>query len=319
MIRIGLVSNPQSRRNRRGLPAVEHLAGRRDLVHRCLEPGAAPAEVLAELARHEVDLLAINGGDGTVQRLLTTLLVERLFATVPALAVLAGGTTNAIAGDVGLRGAPARGLQRLLALAREGRIEHAMRLRHVMRLDHLAEHGPQYGMLLAAAVPVRAIEHYRACHANNALPGGMALGLTLGHLLADRLRPAERRRIVRGDAIGVALDGGPCQEACRFLLLVTTLVRLVFGARPYWNQTGAPLRLTSIAHPPRQLLRALARVVILHGDGSTLPADSYASHSARRLALSGVPALALDGEIFRPGPDRPVVVTACGPLRFVAA
>jgi len=144
----------------------------------------------------------------------------------------------------------------------------------------------------------------------------MALGLTLGHLLADRLRPAERRRIVRGDAIGVALDGGPCQEACRFLLLVTTLVRLVFGARPYWNQTGAPLRLTSVACRPRRLLRSTLRALEAQA-GHPVKAVVLDAGGINRLDSSAEEALReLDAEHAERG-VRLILSRVKGPVRDV--
>jgi len=316
VIRLALISNPRSRRNRRGLEEVEGLARRRGVVCRRLEPGVAPQEVLADLARHEVSVLAINGGDGTVQRLLTALTAERRLDPPPVLAVLAGGTTNLIAHDLGLLGRPCRGLTRLLELAAGGRIERFVRKRPVMRVENLTGAGPQCGMFLAAAALARAITAHRE-REGAAILGGFPTALAMAHMLADLCRREAARKVLRGEPVGIALDGGRAAHACRLLVFVTSLERLVFSSRPYWNQTGAPLRLTSVACRPRRLLRSTLRV-LAGGDPSTLPADSYASGSAARVDLRPTTALALDGEIFTPQPSTPVTVTATVPFRFLA-
>ncbi len=60
--------------------------------------------VVAELARAEVELIVIDGGDGTVQAVLSEILRGSVFRAAPQFAVLASGMTNLIAADVGIRG-----------------------------------------------------------------------------------------------------------------------------------------------------------------------------------------------------------------------
>ena len=105
MPKIGLISNPGSQRNRRGLQEIRQvLAGNPDIVHVTTEARGELDEVLADFARRGVDLLLINGGDGTVQTVLTRLLEKRPFETPPYLAILPRGMANTTAADVGLRG-----------------------------------------------------------------------------------------------------------------------------------------------------------------------------------------------------------------------
>ena len=72
MPKIGLISNPKSQRNRRGLQEIRQiLAGAPEIVHVATDASAELDEVLADFAARGLDLLLINGGDGTVQTLLT--------------------------------------------------------------------------------------------------------------------------------------------------------------------------------------------------------------------------------------------------------
>src|SRR5262249_3156524 len=113
-MRIGLISNARSERNNDGLRGIEQLAEAHREVGHVRSAGARRRGCLLRgLAADGVELLAINSGDGTVQGVLTALLEERPFATMPPIAILPRGMANMTAADVGLRGRDARTLERL--------------------------------------------------------------------------------------------------------------------------------------------------------------------------------------------------------------
>ena len=109
-MRIGVVHNTRSERNKRGVAKLRSvLEGASDVVELDLADGTTPGGILRELAGREAGLVVINGGDGTVQRVLTELLETRPSSELPSLAILARGMANMTASDVGLRrGRPAR-------------------------------------------------------------------------------------------------------------------------------------------------------------------------------------------------------------------
>ena len=66
MRRIGIISNPGSHRNLRGMTGLrEMIEGDADLIHAETDEMADLPEILADFARREVGLILINGGDGT--------------------------------------------------------------------------------------------------------------------------------------------------------------------------------------------------------------------------------------------------------------
>lgn len=76
------------------------------------------------------------------------------------------------------------------------------------------------------------------------------------------------------------------------------------------------MRFTAIAYPPKRLLRHAWRL-LYGGEARRLPADSYLSRSADRIALGMDCPFTLDGEIFLPTPGREIVLTAADEARFV--
>jgi diacylglycerol kinase (ATP) len=315
-VKVGLLSNPRSERNRRGLDDVDAAgAGRPDLLHEPLGESREIAEVLRDFARREVGLLVVNGGDGTVQKVLTALLEERPFESVPPVAILPRGMANMTAGDVGLRGRTAGALRRLLERAGTAGLERHLVARRVLRVENAQGAPPQRGMCFGAAGMCDVIgwvgDRIHSLGLKGEWAHGTALGVLLLRLLLGRLPDG----VLQGHDLSVALDDGPAVRSRHFLVLATTLERLVLRSRPFWNVGDRPIRYTSIAHPPFGLVRR-ARKLLYGPDQSRLP-DGYFSRGVSRLELMLESRFTIDGEMFEPAADRPVVLTAADWIRLV--
>jgi diacylglycerol kinase (ATP) len=317
MPKIGLISNPGSERNRRGLQEIQQvLAGNSDIIHVATEACEELDEVLADFARRGVDLLLINGGDGTVQTVLTRLLENHPFETQPDLAILPRGMANTTAADVGLRGKAADALSRVIVASRDGGIAHHVVERPVLRIENLASDRPQRGMMFGGGAIPDAIDLCNRQVYARGLRGDLAMGVTLAAILLGSALGRRSNGVLRPHDIGVALDGGSEDRIDRLLVLATTLHRLILRSRPFWNYDTEPIRYTSIAYPPEHLLRAAPRV--LYGWGRrALPPEIYDSQGARRIALRLDAPFTIDGETFHPLPNQAVVVTAADRARFV--
>lgn len=316
MLALGLISNPRSQQNKRGMPrlqaAADALPG---LRHHRLEAIGELPEVLADFARREIGILAVAGGDGTVQAAMTELLERRPFGErPPVLALLPRGMTNMTAADVGLRGGPERNLRRLGALAAEGGLEPHLRRRAILRLEGIAGTPPQRGMFFGAAGIQQAIEICRRRVHSLGAEANWAAGLTLAGLLLGWALGTSRDALA-GEPVGTAFDGGPESLRQELLVLVTTLDRLVLGSRPFWNQGGGPLRYSAVAHPPERLLLQV-RKVLYGGERRRLP-EGYRSRGAETVTLRLQGAFTLDGERYEPDPARPLLISAADSLSFL--
>ncbi len=313
---IGLVSNPGSQRNRRGLSAIEAAARSAGWHHSVLGNMTELPGVLRHLSEHGVELLAVNGGDGTVQAVLTELLEARPFARLPRLALLPRGMTNMTAADVGLRGRPAQAIERLSARWRAGDLEGAVAARHILRLENVPGFRPQWGMFFGAASICRAIDY---CHSRIhpwQIGADLASALTLSRLLLSWLLRGRESEVVAGERIAARFDNGPEETGEMVLALATTLDKLVLGSQPFWNQRGEPLHYTAIAYPPRRLLRSARQV--LYGDNAPkLPAEGYQSRGAHRIELSFQGPFTLDGQMFEAPREAPLVITAPEAVEFL--
>jgi hypothetical protein len=135
---IGVIYNPRSSYNRRDPsagPRLERALGSHGVVRK-VDSIDALYRAAADFKRLDIDLLAISGGDGTTGVSLSGFLEVYAGATLPAVALLRGGTANTLADSIGIpRGKPDRLLRGLMPayLDRET-TPLAETTRHVMRL-----------------------------------------------------------------------------------------------------------------------------------------------------------------------------------------
>lgn len=321
--RIGVITNPGSQKNKAGFDEMRRLLDEQPNVdHVVLDRITDIPAILARFAAAGIDVLAVGGGDGTVQAVLTELFGKRPFKQVPLLAVIPRGMTNMIAADVGVarRGVRATpgALARLVA-ASPAALAAATERRHILRAENVLDREPQYGMFFGGAGIPRAIDACRSKVHPLRIKSDSAAAVTLAGLLGSWLlgRGKDARHasgIFYGDRITVTLDDSPPETLEALIILATTLDRLILRSRPFWGG-GGPLRFTSIAYPPRGLLR-YARRILYGGEPRRLP-PGYRSRASHRAALAMDCPFTLDGEMFRPEPGRALILTAADEARFV--
>ncbi len=316
MIRAGLVSNARSQQNKKGLSALSAAAKRAGMVHRKLSGMDELGAILADFARQDIGLVVVNGGDGTVQAVLTELLERRPFEPLPPVALLPRGMTNMTAADVGLRGRPERAIRRLARLLEDGDLAPHLIRRRVLRLENVPGYPVQCGMFFGAGGIVQAIDYCHSRIHTLRIEANWAAGLTLLGLLAGWVLGGDRNRVITGHRITGSFDGGPEATDQRLLVLATTLERLVLHSRPFWNQGEGAIPYTAISYPPKRLLRSALRV-LYGGQRRDLPAADYASRGADRVGLQMDCPFTLDGQMFAPPADAPLVITAPETVDFV--
>lgn len=314
-LKVGVLSNPKSTRNARGFDAIAAVAeGSGGALHAALDDVAELESALAEFARREVGVIAVNGGDGTVQATLTALINGGAFERMPPIAVLPRGMTNLIAVDVGLAGRPDRALARLIEGATAG-APGTVRRRPVIALERAGGAAPTYGMFFGAAAYYQATMLGRARVHPLGVEGSAAAGLALG-LAAVQALVRRGGGPFHGERIGLALDGVRRPEVDYFVVLATTLDRLVLGLDPFWGDGVGRLRYTAITHPPRRLARAL--IPALRGRARPwMAASGYASGRADEIALATRAPMMFDGETVVPDAERPVVLRGGPVVEFV--
>ena len=316
-VRIGVLSNPLSGKNRRGMKPFLRVIGKNPHVLHCqVQTPDDVALALADFAGKEVEVVAINGGDGTIQAVLSAMFRNKPFPKLPLLVVFTSGTTSMIAGDVGMRGSPARALRRLLGWASLGNRNAVTLTRHVLCVQPSVGQEPRYGMFFGAGGIDEGIRFCREKIESLGLRGELGPGLTLAWFLLALIRG--REDYVTPVPVTIHLDGQPPEQRACLLLIVSTLERLFLGLRPYWGAERGPLKYTAVTGGARHLLRVLPSLIRGRPHPYGVPEHGYHSRNVQQVRLFIESGYTLDGQLFTPDKKSgPVMLQDAGPVSFL--
>jgi diacylglycerol kinase family enzyme len=310
-----LISNPTSGHNREQFASIRSRIEKNPHIHHRITHSAAEiAPALQQLAALNIEVLAINGGDGTVAAILGELLESGVFDRLPLIALLPGGTANMNAGDVGVRGSLAKAVARFCRWSAGERMTAGMvRSRALLRVVTDCSRPPRYGMFLGAGAVIHGTEYaHREIHSRG-LRDDFSLALGTLRTVWGVLRndPNFNRHI----AITLTLDD---REQTRFdtlILVVSTLQRLSFGMRPFWNLEPGAIRLTLMEQGCSRFARTFFSIVRGHPNRNAVPGSGYHSHNANSIRLAMAGKINLDGELIDVNTE--VAINASPPLEFL--
>lgn len=325
-LRIGVVNNLRAGKSQaQVVRMLDFLRSHPDVLHVETESAGVMPEALAELAAKEVDLLVVNGGDGTLQYVLTEILASNAFGDrVPLVAPLRAGRTNMSAMDLGADRNALRGLAAMLASARAGQIAERVEPRRVLRVAYGLgfERAVQYGMFFGAGIIKRAIElNHRLFDQDGqrsvveGVPG--ATLVTAG--LIGRMITGDHSGILTPDKVQILLDGEEVHQGEYHLVMASTLSRLFARMRPFWGKGPGGVRFTAIAAPCERFGRAAIGMLRGRPSDWVSPETGYTSRNVDHAELRMSCGFTVDGELWQPDPDRSIALSAERVVHFVRA
>ena len=315
---IGLISNPHSRRNRSKLATVEAIvANHPNILHRVTQNADEIPLALQEFAQQGVNILAVNGGDGTTARVFSELLEQGPVARLPSVILLPGGTTNMNVGDVGLRGKLVNAVHRMANWSSSGSGKVQRLVRPILRSEGSVDGKVACGMFFGAGTIIRGIEY---CH-NNVHSVGLADELGPGIVTLRTIWGIARKEPYFSDPTPIRIEfdsASDPQNRQVVLLLISSLERLFLGLRPYWGVEDAPLHCTWVQRPTRRVLRAFHSVLRGRPNRYAGEENGYFSHNAAEIRLWIDGPFTLDGEIFHASAEQgPVTVSSGADIEFI--
>ncbi len=310
-IRAAVLSNPNGGFNRRRNQIDE---ARREVAAFGVEhiEASLPEEIYRETRRLDaegVELLIVNGGDGTLQIVLTALFSETRRSPPPLLAIVPGGTSNTVHGDAGWSNRPPDGIRDALAAAQRGQLQGQVVQRPVLKIESSLWERPMCAMQFSAGAIYNAIRF-----AKREVEGRGALGqtgptVTLAWFIITILS-GKSREIFPPMRVTGSIDGKPLSSGPLLANLVSTLDHLFLGIRPFWGSGPGRIRYSALGYRPRRFLLALWPLVRGRRGRFATRENGYTSHNAELLDLTIDAGFMLDGELFDAAPGTRIRITA---------
>lgn len=290
---IGIITNPHSRRNRRHperMRRLGYMLGQHDTYE--LTNRVEDVEGVArQFMDNEIDILALNGGDGTNHVTLTTFIKVYGDKPLPKIALLRGGTMNTVSNGVGIAGKPPRLLANLVEKYYTNQPFETTR-RDILKVTDGT--GTRYGFIFGNGLASNFLEEYYAT--GNPSPTTAAvllskavMSLPFGGDLANRIvRPFNAR---------IELDDDVWPERDYASVLASTQDQIGLGFRPFirCQERDDSFHILGVTAGPLGVAMALPRVRL----GLPLSQDSFCSSvSGRAVFRSSEPiGYTIDGDM----------------------
>ena len=317
-LKIAALSNPLSGRNKRGAFAkfkklitkfsgIEHIAV------------SSPQEITRGLEQFKcanIDIIVVNGGDGTLQTVLTYLKKKENLDYSPELVLLPAGTTSMAYGDVGYRGNVENLLLRITAS--RGNVKGFTRLhRPVLRMNIAGMEKSICGMFFGAGAIYSGILYCRQKLHTKGVRGEIGPSIAMLRFLFDWVTvnklttPAVAKIIVNNsDPITGEFN----------VITATTLNRLLMGIYPFWakGDRSSTFAITMIKRNPPKPRQAFINILRGRPPGVEEQQTHYYSYIPESVRIKIDNGFTLDGELFgQQGKVSNIELSCAGKVKFL--
>lgn len=278
MAGIGIVTNPNSRRNRRfpeQMRRLGYILGNDDVYELTNQPQDI-GRVAEEFKKNEIDVLALNGGDGTNHVTLTSFIEVYGETPLPKIAFLRGGTMNTISNAVGVQGSPGKILLNLVERYYTGQ-DFDLTERNLLKVTDSGE--IRYGFIFGCGVVANFLEMYY--EGPNPRPASAA-GLVAKTVASAAINGPTLKRVFKPINLAMNLDGDEVPMTPYNALGASTIEQIGLGFRPFRLCEERPdaFHLFSNNDAPMKVAWDLWRLRV------GLPGHTFDDHVVHRAELS---------------------------------
>ena len=318
---VGWLTNPRSYQNRkRGIQAMlkrefAQLPLQRFEVHNRNDMRQA----LQQLKRDGAGLVVADGGDGTVQGVITEVWHAFAGSDMPMLAVIPGGRTNVISRDLNGAGDPRRMLRTIIQRYCDKHQHHLTR-RRLIRIK-MTDVPEQLAFLVSGGGLAGGIEScwdlQKRMHCLGPLRS-LSTPLWIGKRLLTTL---PGRPLLDGRRVSLCIDGEDIDGDHHQAVMVTMNKTMPLGIRPFWGDSsnaGDNMLISVVAGQARGLWWRV--VPILKGWNRWLPERAgYLSRASRKIEMLTENSIHIDGERWTLEQPTELTLRVSEPISFITA
>jgi len=290
---IGIVNNPMARRNRL-VPATARrlrtlLDGEGEVADAVTEDELARA--IERFKARAVEVVGINGGDGTGHFVLSALARAYGPSPLPTVALLRGGAMNTVADANKLRGTPEHLLKALLERRRAGLPLRTLE-RDLLAVETDGER-VSYGFLFGTGTIVVFLDaYYRTGHPAAATAALLLLRAVVSALGGGRFA----QELTARESLRVSADGEEWPDEPFLTVAAGAVPEIGFGFAPFFRCDEQPgfFHAVGVTGSTLQLATSLPRIWFGRPWKRTLALDAV----TRDLRVEGPVRFAVDGDLY---------------------
>lgn len=313
------ISNPRSGRNKRGgfekfkkiladFPSINHIVTNSE---------SNLISALNECKQNACEILIVNGGDGTLQHILTYLKQAENQTFKPRLVLLQAGTTSMAYGDVGCKGKLNSVLNKIIDYAAGSTGELTQTERTVLRMTLPETSLTVCGMFFGGGAIYNGILYCRQNLHTKGMRGELGPSMAMIRYLLDWLTvnkmTTSTHACINAESMGTI-------EGEFTIITATTLKRLLMGVYPFWGKSVSNSNFALSLIKRNAPKASKASIKILSGKPPDVESveDYYRSIYSSRAILDINDGFTLDGELFgKPGHLTQVVLESAGEVTFL--
>jgi hypothetical protein len=271
-------------------------------------PGA-----LRRFSEYDIEFLVINGGDGTVHNVLTSLFLNNIFERIPTIVLLKGGSANMIPNEIGLKGSPVQGLKELLAYKQYSSSGLKFVKKDILRIEY-SDQGQRvlYGMFFGTGLIYQAVKIYQKSIRHLRLSG--SLNPILTGLYVSCLLLIKKKKYLKVVTTNLNFDKTLHFAKDNYFFLLTTLNKLLLGVH-----TGRCFETDKIKFmllPPG--IKGIIDIIRLLCRFNIEDRQCIEHRCVKSVAFSPCAGFIVDGEIYESlSVNEPVIVSSAGCLHFL--
>ena len=285
--------NPKAHKVARRGSALQALADRTGRALRLLDGRFAPDE--------SADRVFIEGGDGTVRWVVSRYLDAGV--RLPEFAIVKGGTTDQVAGVIGL--------DRQTSKSLEDSLDSPLERVEVSLMEVMTDGTPHFGFVFSTgAIPkvTAAVERYRG-------PAGISGAALVGRAIIDATKPGNP--FLKSTPAKVSAD----LEREHLIIdeehlgtIATTLPTLYLGLDPFWGEDAGAIRVTYAKGDAKGLVPTIAGQWMGRKNRETLEKRGFQSFNSDHFRIETDAPVVLDGDALK---GRVFIVRPTPPVTFV--
>jgi len=269
--------NPRAKRVDGRGSILRAVADKTDTPLRLLDGPIEPTE--------SADRVYIEGGDGTVRDVVSTWLKSGL--RLPEFVIVRGGTTDQVAGLLGLKRKTVKGV--------EASLTSPLKPCPVRLLKIEADSETHFGFLLSTgAIPqvTKTLEKYRG-------PEGLSGARLVTRAIADATKP--NSEILEATDAKVSLDLPDehlVLDGAHLGTMSTTLPGLYLGLDPFWGEQSGALRVTYASGDAQGLVPTILGQWVGRQNVDVLARRGFQSYNVDHFSIITDAPIMLDGDLL---------------------